>query len=227
MDEINLGELSRPEAVMVMNRFPEIAREDFPLKREMYGKIGGHPYTINIFGRHARIKSVREVLMDIADVNKEMIDFTLINITYEKYLTKRARELIHRISVFRKSIPLEALEWMMRDNGEFSILTKEIEDLFHWGLLVRIDEDESALYQIHTLVKDFIKTNVEEDEWKRWLIKGAEFYEDLVKSTHNIWDYLDARELYFEAEEYNRSGEIVSNVMEPLHRWGFIELVRR
>lgn len=61
----------------------------------------------------------------------------------------------------------------MRDNGGFPVLTGEIEELFHWGLLVRIDEDESALYQIRTLVKDFIKTKVEEDEWKRWLIKWA------------------------------------------------------
>ena len=136
------------------------------------------------------------------------------------------RALINRASVFKKSIPLEALEWMMRDNGDFSTVRKEIEELFHWGLFVKIDEEHGALYQVHTLVKDFIKGKVEGDEWKKWLIKGAEFYEDLVEGTHVLWDYLDARELYFEAGQYDMAGNIIIVVSEYLRRWGFIGLLK-
>ncbi|MBI5417621.1 tetratricopeptide repeat protein [Candidatus Poribacteria bacterium] len=59
------------------------------------------------------------------------------------------------------------------------------------------------------------------------MIKAALFYEDQVKSTRNIWDYLDARELYFDAGEYNKAGGIVVNISQYLHRWGYIELVKR
>ncbi|MBI5663467.1 MAG: tetratricopeptide repeat protein [Nitrospirae bacterium] len=218
MDEINLGELSQPEAIMVMNRFPDIAKEDFDRKIEIHEKIGGHPYTINIFGQHARHKSVDDVLKDIGEVNKDMVEFTLLDISY-KNLSVTARDLINRVSVFKKSIPLEGLEWMMKDNGESPRLKKEIEELIHWGLIIMMEDD----YQVHTIVKDFIKTKVEDDDWRQCLIKAAKYYE----AAKGVWEYLDARELYLEAGEFDEAGIIVSDVTEYLHRWGLIELVRR
>ena len=226
IDEINLGEFSQPEAIMVMNRFPEIAREEFSTKYEIYQKIGGNPYIINIFARQARVKSAKEVLMDIAEVTREMVEFTLLDKSYQS-LCSRAKALIQRASLFKKAMPLAGLEWMMRSNGKSTAISKEINELVHWGLIIKIAEDPEALYQVHTLVKDFIKTKTDVRQWKKWLIKAAGFYENLFQTTRNLWDYLDARELYFDAGEYNKAGDIVWDVTEYLHRWGFIELVKR
>ncbi len=226
MDEINLGELSLPEAIMVMNRFPDIAKEEFDNKVRIYEKIGGHPYTVNIFGRHAKHKSVNDVLMDIAEVNRDMVEFTLMDMSYAN-LSETARELINRISVFKKGIALEGLEWMMKDNGRSPELKKEMEDIIHWGLIIKIDEKEASFYHVHTIVKDFIKTKVHDATRKQWLIKAAGYYERMAETSHSPWDNVDARELYWEAGEYDKAGNIVANVMEYLRRWGFMELVKR
>jgi len=226
IDEINLGEMPRPEAIMVMNRFPVLAKEDFGTKIAVYEKIGGHPYTINIFGRHANNTSVQDVLKDLNGINKEMVEFTLLEKSYSK-LTDKAKDLVIRSSVFRKAIPLTGLAWMASDDEQQTEVTKRIDELIHWGLIVKTEDEGEAFYQVHTLVKDFVKTKVSADGWKRWMIKAAEFYEALVETTGGIWDLLDARELYFEAREYDKAGAIVSAVVETLHRWGFIDFVRR
>ena len=226
MDEINLGELSRPEAIMVMNKFPDIAKEEFDTKVRIYERIGGHPYTINIFGQHAKHKSINDVLMDIAQVNKEMVEFTLLDMSYAN-LSETAKELINRISVFKKKIALEGLEWMMKDNGRSPELTGEVEELIHWGLITTIDEKGASFYHVHTIVKDFIKMKVKYETRKLWLIKAAQYYENLMGMSPSLWDPLDARELYFEAEEYDKAGIIVENITEHLYTWGFIELVRK
>jgi tetratricopeptide (TPR) repeat protein len=226
LDGINLGELTEPEAIMVMNRFPEIAREDFPMKSEVFQKIGGHPYTINVFAKHAQNKSVKEVLVDIADVTRDMVEFTLLDMSYEM-LSSRAKTLIQRISVFKKAFLYEALKWMIKGRGKFKNIDKEVEELIHWGLIIKIEDAQGAFYQVHTLVKDFIGGKVNKEQRKKWLTKAAQFYEYLVKITENLWNLLDAWELYFAAEEYNKAGIIVSGMTKYLHRWGFIELVRR
>jgi len=225
IDEINIGELSQPEAIMVMNRFPEIAKENFFTKLDIYKKIGGHPYTINIFGKHARIKSVEEVLKDIAHVNRDMVEFTLLDKSYEA-LSENARNLITRTAVFKKSVPLSALKWMVKNNGESPQIDNEIQELIHWGLIIKIEDEQEENYQVHTLVKDFIKERIGNQEWKKYLIKAAGYYEDLAEKTKILWDHLDACELYFTAGEYDKAGEIVAIITEYLHRWGFIDLVK-
>ena len=225
-DEINLGELSRPEAIMVMNRFPDIAGEDFSTKLEIYDKIGGHPYTINTFGRHANRTSPQDVLLDLAPVQKDMVEFTLLNRSYDR-LSESSRHLVNSISAFKKAVPLSGLEWFMGQNDQPVDIAGEIEELTHWGLMIRIEEESEALFQVHTIVKDYIRTQATEDEWKQRLVKAAEYYENLVQTSRSVLDHLDARELYFDAGQYQKAGDMVAAVMEPLHRRGFIELVRK
>jgi len=39
-------------------------------------------------------------------------------------------------------------------------------------------------------------------------------------------ELLESRWFFYSAGEYNKAGELVQNLTEPLHRWGFINLVR-
>ncbi len=224
IDEINMAEMSRPEAVMIMNRFADIANEDFITKLEIYKKIGGHPYTINIFGRHAAMTSAQDVLADLAKVQKEMVEFTLLDKSYKK-LGKKAKRLLDSVAVFRKPVGVDGLAWLMKDNGKTPDVNAEIKELIHWGLIVKLDED-AAQYQVHTLVKDFIKDVSDKDKWKKELIKAAVYYEELFETSKDIWDYLESRNLFFEAEEYDKAGEMVGEMFELFHRWGYIEFVR-
>jgi len=222
LDEINFGEMSEPEAFMLFNKFPEIAVEDFYTKREIYRKIGGQPYVINIFGRHTKNRSVAEILKDLSVVNKEMAVFILLERSYNS-LTGAGRTLLDRISIFEKPVVLECLQWMVdKDN-----VLDEIDELVHWGMITKIDIERTARFQCHTIVRDFMRERTEEGDIKQWLVKGGEFYEDLYEKDNDIGDYLEARHLHFRAGEYDRAGEIVANTGEILHRWGFIELVKR
>ena len=45
-------------------------------KRELYGKLGGHPYTIDVFARRAAVTGAADVWLEIEDVEREMIEFT-------------------------------------------------------------------------------------------------------------------------------------------------------
>jgi hypothetical protein len=219
VDEINLAEMSKTEALMVMNRFPEIAAEDWGTKEAVFEKIGGHPYTINIFGQHARRKSVRQVLDEIADVNRNMVEFTLLDRAYES-LGARAKALLDRASVFGKAVPLSGLGWTMKDADGNGRIDEELDELSHWGLIVKVDEKKDPSYQVHTVVKDFVGGKADAGDWKRWLVTGAEFYEDYARKKGAISHMLDAHELYFKAVEFDRAGIIVADIFEPLYRWG-------
>jgi hypothetical protein len=48
-----------------MNNFTELANLDIPKKRKIYNVIGGHPWTIGQFAKHAAVQGVDELLLDL------------------------------------------------------------------------------------------------------------------------------------------------------------------
>jgi CHAT domain-containing protein len=219
IDKIQIGEFDSTTALNYINCFDELRSLEFTTKYEIFTKTGGHPFTINTFVVHCRAKSPQEVLKDLKDVNQEVAQGIMLGWSFDQ-LSVNARNLIIRISVFQKAVPLAALQWMMGEyeeipddvlspllerlkedpkyQGESNESTKEIlrallpagktvvdvtseiGELTHWGLLIYLDEEE--VYQVHTLVREFIKNNLlSKEERKKWLIEGARFYEDTVK----------------------------------------------
>ena len=152
IDVINIGELSKIEAIMLMSKLPGIQKENLNIKKKIFDKIGGHPYTINIFSQHARRSSVKDLLESILNVNKEMIDFTLLEKTYNA-LTEDSKDLLQRCCVFNEPIPILGLQRLMKQDN----INQELDELIHWGLISKIESGEKTLYQIHTLVNDFVK----------------------------------------------------------------------
>jgi tetratricopeptide (TPR) repeat protein len=237
---INLPELSFPFMVFLMNNFEELEKLLVEKKLEIYNKIGGHPYYLNLFATHVQATSVDDLLLDLAPIKKKMIKDTLLEMSYSKLLD-RAKTLLKRMSIFEEAVPLEALQWMMGDEKDASPdIAKELKSLIGWGLVAKTDRwkivgvREKAEWQtedvfvMHQLVKDFASDRLDQDKTedrKKLLIKAGNFYETYAQISKNLWDLLRARDYYYQAEEYVEAYGIVDAYSELLFRWGYIELI--
>ena len=152
IDKINIGELTENEAIQLMNKLPGLQNADPNIKEKIFNLIGGHPYTINLFSLNVRRSSIKEVIYSISDVNDEMIDFTLLEKVYGE-LESNSKEILKFSSVYNEPVPILALQKIIKVND----ISEVLDELIHWGLIKKIDSTENALYQIHTLVKEFIK----------------------------------------------------------------------
>ena len=230
IERISLAEFSFPMMMFLVNNFKELAQLEFRKRREIYTLIGGHPFALNVFSRHARVTSIENLLTEITPVSKEMIEFTLLDKSYQK-INLKAKKLLKRLSVFEEAPGLEAVQWMMGNGKKPSAkVTGELQSLISWGMLAKQGEGEQEVYAMHTLVRKFAKQQLEEDkseDRKRLLIRAAQFYEMKVKVTKNIWDYLKARDYYYQAGDYEKAYYIVYAAYDHLLRWGYLELLMK
>ena len=200
-------------------------------KRELYGKLGGHPYTIDVFARRAAVTGVADVWLEIEDVEREMIEFTLLNRTYAQ-LPLRAQTLLLRASILEEAPSLEALQWMMGDEDEASpAIDAELKALLGWGMLARQETGRGeVVYPMHALVRDYARRQLAEEpaeDETALLLRAARFWELQARQSKDLWDLLRARDYYYRAGEYEKAFEIVAATCDYLYRWGHIELVIR
>ncbi|MCD4779627.1 MAG: CHAT domain-containing protein, partial [Candidatus Omnitrophica bacterium] len=226
IEHISLTELPFPQSVWIMNNHSELAELDIKKKHRIYESIGGHPWTIGVFAKYASAGTVDSLLMKLEPVKKELIDFTLLDKSYAQ-LDKQAKTLLLKASVYKETVPEEALMWIMGDQDHpSSSVGNALEMLINWGLMAREQHRDEILFAMHTLVKDFARQETEKEQLDRTplLIRAAQYYENLVKTTRNIWDHLKAREYYYEAGEWEKANQIVASTYQYLVRWGYIEL---
>ena len=226
VEHISLPEMPFPQTVWLMNNYKELANLETRKKQEIYKKIGGHPWTIGQFARHAGIETVDSVLLELAPLKKELIDFTLLDKSYSK-LDEEAKKLLLCASIYQEAVPVEALSWIIGDKSQPSPPVNEaLAKLINWGLIAKQDESEEKFYAMHTLVREFAGQELKKEKLdrKKLLIRAAQYYENLTKTTKNVWDYLKAREYYYQAEEWERADDILKSTCEYIVRWGYIEL---
>ena len=226
VERLSLPELPFPQTVWLMNTHRALADLDPKKKLEIYRAIGGHPWTIGQFALHAASETVDGLLLELAPLMKEAVEFTLLDKSYSK-LDDGAKRLLLSASVYEEAVPVEALSWIAGDEEQPSPPVAEpLKKLLDWGLLARQDELGRELYSIHTLVKDFAREEGEKEglERKELLIRAARHFENLVKTTGSLWDLLKARGYYYTAEEWNQADDIVEAAQKHLVRWGQIEL---
>jgi tetratricopeptide (TPR) repeat protein len=242
IEHLSLGELPFPMAVQCMNNHDVLAPLPMvpppagagetpaqvpPLtKRELYGKLGGHPYTIDVFARRAAVTGVADVWLEIEDVEREMIEFTLLDRTYAQ-LPPRAQILLLRASVLEEAPPLEALQWMMGDEGEaMPAIDAELKALLGWGMLARQETGRGeVVYPMHALVRDYARRQLADstEGETALLLRAARFWELQGQQSGDLGDWLRARDYYYRAGEYEKAAEIVNVATEPMARWGLLE----
>jgi len=114
-----LNDLSRPEALGLMQHLPNLSEASYEDKEVAYGIFGGHPYGLVTLDRYCRVKSLGEVLKDVGVVHRELREFLVLEMNYGK-LTDRGRELLKRLSAFRRPVEWEAVHWVMGEEVDVS-----------------------------------------------------------------------------------------------------------
>ncbi|HWQ47941.1 MAG TPA: tetratricopeptide repeat protein [Methanosarcina sp.] len=226
IEHISLPELHFPQTNWLMNNFTELADMGIQKKRKIYDVIGGHPWTIGQFAKHAAVQGVDDLLLDLSPLKKDLIEFTLLDKSFSK-LDEDARKLLLCASIYEEAIPVEALSWIIGDEkDEGPSVGETLQKLIQWGLISKEQEYDNNVYSEHTIVKDFARKKLKEDglDKKKLLIRAARYYENMVSHTGSLWDHLRARDYYFRAEDWESASEIVENAVNYLIRWGYIGL---
>jgi len=227
IEHISLPELRFPQTNWLMNNLTELADLGIQKKKKIYDVIGGHPWTIGQFAKHATVQGVDDLLLDLSPLKKELIEFTLLDKSFSK-LDEDAKKLLLCASIYAEAVPVEALSWIIgNEKDESPAVGESLNKLLQWGLISKEQEYDKSVYLEHTIVKDFARKKLEKNglDKKELLIRAARYYENLIPQTRNIWDYLKARDYYFQAEDWESANEVVENTSDLLIRWGHIELV--
>ena len=112
LQELPLGELSRPEALGLMQKLPHLSAAGFEEKQAAFKTFGGHPYALVTLDRHGSHRPLAKILEDARGVHAELREFLAIELNYA-HLSERTRELLNRLAAFRSPVPTEAAEWVM------------------------------------------------------------------------------------------------------------------
>ena len=109
------------------------------------------------------------------------------------------------------------MSWIVGDDKEASpSIVEPLQKLIQWGLISKEQEYDQTVYTEHTIVRDFARDKLEEEglDKKKLLIRAARYYENLASQTRNLWDYLKARDYYFQAEDWESANEIVESTFK-------------
>ncbi len=209
-----------------MNNYKELANLTTKKKHEIFKAIGGHPWTIGQFVKHAAVQGVDNLLLDLSKLKREQINFTLLDKSYSK-LDEKAKALLLHASIYHEAVPVEALSWIIGDESQPSPnISEALSKLINWGLIAKQEAGKESFYAMHTLVREFAGQELEKEKLDRkmLMIRAAQYYENIANTTRNIWGILKAREYYYQAEEWEKSHDIAKSVHKYLVRWGYIEL---
>ena len=119
IQEVPLGDLSRPEALGLMQKLPHISTASFQDKLQAFHTFGGHPYALVTLDRHCGHRALAEVLVDVTNVHAELREFLAIELNYTK-LSEHSRELLNRLAAFRKPVGDDAVHWVIGEKVELT-----------------------------------------------------------------------------------------------------------
>ena len=242
---LDLGEMRFREVVYLMENLPPLdelpisetvllrpAEETTTLalaatrpltKRQLYERLGGHPYTLNLFAEHARRRGAQSVLDDLAGVEKELLEFTLLGRVVEA-LPERAARLLRCAAIYDEAVPLEGLAYLLGDEQDaMPEVSDETAALRSWGLLACPPGGQD--YAAHALVRSWARAQMDGEERLGLLCRAASYWWAMGVDSGDLAHYLSARHYWFLAGDYERADDIVNAVTELLLRWGQIGLL--
>lgn len=225
IEPMPLPSLSFPQAVWLMNRYRQLEDLSTNRKLQIYRAIGGHPWIIDQFASHAAAETVDSLMLDMAFLRDEAKAFTLLEKTYSK-LDQDAKRLLLWSSIYDEAVPVEALSWIVgNEKMPRRQIGEPLKKLIDWGLVAEQQTHGKTLYLMHTLAKDLSKheCQMERLDRKTVLLRAAQYYENQVAITGNLWDLLYARRYYFQAEQWEIASDMAENSVEHLVGLGYIE----
>jgi tetratricopeptide (TPR) repeat protein len=217
---VTLSDLTIMEAFRLIANMPALSNTTDREKLLIHEKAGGSPYIIDLVSNAAKDVPIGNVLLDVKELQKEFVETTLLNKLYGWLPDEETKKFFRRASVYRKPVNPDFLV-AMGGNDE------RIGYLLHKSLLNRI---AANIYEMHTNTRSFAFELHEQIDGASGLkesqITAAEIYLNAGTEKGDADELLESRWFFYSAGEYNKAGELVQNLTEPLYRWGFINLVR-
>ncbi len=119
LQELPLGDLSRAEALMLMQKLPNLAQASYLDKLAVLEKFGGHPYALVVLDRHCSHQPLDQALQDASSLESELREFLAIELNYRR-LSAQARELLDRLAAFRQAVPFIATGWVAGERESYA-----------------------------------------------------------------------------------------------------------
>ncbi len=240
LQKLPLGDLSRAEALMLMQKLPNLAQATHRDKLAALEKFGGHPYALVTLDQHCSHQPLGQALQDASSLESELREFLAIELNYRR-LSDRARELLNRLAAFRIGVPFTAAEWVMGEEFGIPLLQESkksregeplnltVHELIDWGLLTpQVEDGELQSLVVHGLTRDFCRDKLERKVWRIRLRDAAAFYTTQTKLMRRndkppvaVWGEMEAFELLMEAEDFEEAARLLISATPLLDRWGF------
>ncbi len=127
IQSLPLEDLSRPEALSLMQKLPHLATAGYLEKLKALEIFGGHPYALVTLDRYCSHQPLGWALEESKAIHSTLREFLAIDLNYAQ-LSERSRELLNRLAAFKHSVPYKAAEWVI--GKEIPYETELLERLF-------------------------------------------------------------------------------------------------
>jgi tetratricopeptide (TPR) repeat protein len=201
IESVHLRDLSRPEALSLMQKLPQLGRASHEEKLKALQTFGGHPYALVTLDRHCGHRPLDQALADAKEIHAELREFLAIELNYAQ-LSDRARELLTGLAAFRQAVPYDAAEWVLGERVPIppELLEKmkraitehpELDDITFADLMKWLPERRQA-NNVDRAIRELVDWGLltpihENDEVTRLSVHALvrEFCHD--KQTNDIW----------------------------------------
>jgi tetratricopeptide (TPR) repeat protein len=193
--------------------------------RDVWERLGGHPYTLNLFAEHSRRSTVEAVLRDLHSVRKQLLEFTLLDRAAAQ-LSEQAGLLLRQAAVFEEPVPVEGLAYLMGSESDaMPDVSDKVQELLSWGLVSRPPGSDE--YVFPTSVREWARGQWSGNEWLELLLRAAQYWLTMGFDSGSLEAYMNARHYFFAAGDYVNAGDIATITQNYLISQGQIELVLR
>jgi len=203
------------------NGLEEVERET--LEKLTIG-VDGHPLALKILVALVNKFGIKDTLNDLSIFQKRKEDtIKRARRLFEK-LAGDEKELLERVSIFRKPESLDAIKSMFTDETSDDVIGKLLDKSL-------LESDHRGAYWLHPLVRDFsyndLKDKIEVHK------RAYEYYLSLplpetYTKKEDVHTLIEAHHHACMAKEYDKAVDIISNykLYENLDRWGnYITLI--
>ncbi|HEX8455892.1 MAG TPA: tetratricopeptide repeat protein [Pyrinomonadaceae bacterium] len=178
IQSLPLEDLSRPEALSLMQKLQHLAPASHPEKLAALQTFGGHPYALVTLDRYCNHQPLSRALADAKNIHTELRAFLAIELNYAQ-LSAPSRELLNRLAAFRQSVPYESAEWVMGTKVSYAAefleknrdkLSEELKSLDEAEILQRLEsvlpeqrQTEDLTHPIRELIEWGLLTPIQEN----------------------------------------------------------------
>ncbi len=231
---LDLDDLSGYEILQLLSRHATLAHLSETERAELVREFGGLPYVYDLLSSQAASRSLGGLIHDVQgritreraqrsaheweQIRRQVVEFAALESTVAR-LPERSQTLLRKLSLFRSSFPLQALEQGL------AAVEDEWKPLLDWGLL-RFDPVDGD-YHLHSLAAHYAQDLLDATDRAATQVQLAEWHLRYGREeSHDLADYLEAHRLLRAAGEVERAGELAMNLGEVLSRFGLYQLWR-